>query len=229
MFGTIAVDAISLDSTWVSNRAEKASDPPAEAFLYELLPFTTDAKCFPVHVMAVHSGNATEENCCRANEIAGIPAGMEPPFQVLFIATDGDHGYNGKYREQFASWIDHYDGSHAETCLHFIEASLPWYMAVFLHLVKNVRSRLITYIPAIRYKETDIRVDVEKIEKLLPMGPILSDKSSTGKMRDVYPIGLFRLEHVISLLKAGCVGEALYLFIALGVDYESVTLCHHFR
>jgi hypothetical protein len=30
-------------------------------------------------------------------------------------------------------------------------------------------------------------------------------------MRDVYVIGLFRLEHVISLLKAGCVGEALFL------------------
>jgi hypothetical protein len=42
-------------------------------------------------------------------------------------------------------------------------------------------------------------------------GPILSDKSSTGKMRDVYAIGLFRLEHVISLLKAACVGEVLYL------------------
>jgi hypothetical protein len=106
MFGPIAVDAVSLDSTWVSNRAEKASDRPAEAFLYERLPFTTDAKCCPVHVMAAHSGNATEENCCRANELAGILEGMEPSFKVLFIATDGDNGYNGKYREQFDSWID---------------------------------------------------------------------------------------------------------------------------
>jgi hypothetical protein len=84
-------------------------------------------------------------------------------------------------------------------------------MADFLHLAKNVRSRLLKYILAIRYGAVDIEVKPDRIAEVLEMGPILSGHSSTGKMRDSYPIALFRLEHVLALFKLGAEGEALYL------------------
>jgi hypothetical protein len=58
----------------------------------------------------------------------------------------------------------------------------------------------------------------------IDLGPVFRDDSSTGKMRDAYPIVLFRLEHVIELFEMKCDVEALYLLpwaIIFRVFYSS--------
>jgi hypothetical protein len=77
---------------------------------------------------------------------------------------------------------------------------LPLYVADFLHLVKNVRSRLMKYVTAIRWKDKAITFNSGNIDRLLHLGPVLADKSSTGKMRDSYPLALFRFEYAIELI-----------------------------
>jgi hypothetical protein len=209
---TVAIDAIALDAVWISNRPHKNSEGrPKVAFVYHALPCSADSKCYPLHVMPASQGNASPLICNRANEIVHILAGLPHPITVFFLATDGDPGYNCQYQSQFRLWIEHYDGSRVDACIPIIGDNLPWYMADFLHLAKNVRSRLLKYIPVIRYGAVDIEVKPDRIAELLQTGPVLSDHSSTGKMRDAYPIALFRLEHVLTLFRLGSVGEALYL------------------
>jgi hypothetical protein len=40
---------------------------------------------------------------------------------------------------------------------------------------------------------------------------VFADRSSIGKIRDAYPIALFRLKHTIKLLRKRCTAEAIYL------------------
>jgi hypothetical protein len=54
-------------------------------------------------------------------------------------------------------------------------------------------------------------VDGLNLRSVLSLGPALEDTSSAGKMRDAYPIAIFRLEHVLTLFEHQFFGEALYL------------------
>jgi hypothetical protein len=55
-------------------------------------------------------------------------------------------------------------------------------------------------------------VNAAAINRVLDIGEgVLTDATSTGKMRDCYPISLFRLEHVLTLFENAMYAEAIYL------------------
>jgi hypothetical protein len=87
----------------------------------------------------------------------------------------------------------------------------PFMLPDFLHLVKNVRTRMIKYLPVLFYQQKRIVVRVESIKPVLKVGAALDDMSSTGKMQDAYPIAIFRLEHVLTLFEQQLFGESVYL------------------
>jgi hypothetical protein len=47
--------------------------------------------------------------------------------------------------------------------------------------------------------------------RVLDLGPVFTDRSSAGKMRDSYPIAILRMKHVVALFVEGCASEAIYL------------------
>jgi hypothetical protein len=209
---TIAVDAVSLDNVFLSDREIKSSIPqPSHAFVYECLPLTTDERCFPIHVLPALSGNATDTQTTAGDAIVNVLSNLNPPVRVLFIATDGDKGYDRKYESQFNVWFPKYRDHGLTACLESLRSIAPFYLGDFLHLTKNVRSRLLGYIPVLRVGAVKIQVRWAVMEQHLHLGPVFSDVSSAGKMRDSYPIALFRLRHVRTLFCKSCVGEAVYL------------------
>jgi hypothetical protein len=58
--------------------------------------------------MAALSGNATAIHSRTAASIARVLASILHKIQVLFIATDGDKGYNSAYNSQFRFWFHIY-------------------------------------------------------------------------------------------------------------------------
>jgi hypothetical protein len=207
---TLAVDACATDSVFISNKVIP-QDEPSYAFTIEVLPLSPREKCFPISVMPSTTGHAGRGQIGLLQAIVGVLGKQEPPVHVLFIATDGDSGYGAEYEAQFNKWFPVYRNFGLGACLNILEGVLPLYVADFLHLVKNVRTRFIKYAMAMRWKDGYIMFWWRRMKNVINLGPVFSDDSSTGKMRDAYPIALFRLEHVIELFEMKCAAEALYL------------------
>jgi hypothetical protein len=131
-------------------------------------------------------------------------------MEVVFIATDGDPAYDNKFKTQHKAW---YPKSAIALLSAYttVWATRPFFVSDLLHAAKNVRSRLLKYIPIIYYGEKCLPVDARKMNQVLQLGEVFTDTTSTGKMRDAYPLALFRLEHVLKLLEYGLYAEAVYL------------------
>jgi hypothetical protein len=94
---TLAIDAISLDNVFLTNRAI-AEGQPSHAFVFECLPLTVEQKCFPFHVMRAISGNAKRLDIEIADHIVKDLRQSDPPAEILFIATDRDAGYSDRHK-----------------------------------------------------------------------------------------------------------------------------------
>jgi hypothetical protein len=209
-FATLAVDACATDSVFIGNRA-MPGDQPSNAFIIQFLPLSTAEKGFPIHVLPHNSGSGGEWLLKIVTQTVITLRSLKPPVRILFIATDGDPSYNHQYRTQFNKWFPVYRDSGLSACIDTIARLMPLYVADFLHLIKNVRSRFIKYLTGMSIGEISVIFWSRRMQNILDLGPVFSDQSSTGKMRDVYPITLFRLEHVIKLFEENCPAEALYL------------------
>jgi hypothetical protein len=67
---TIAVDVVSLDSVFLSDRKDRTKSPqPAYTFVYHCLPLTTVDRCFRVRVTPGMSENATQVQTRRAGTL----------------------------------------------------------------------------------------------------------------------------------------------------------------
>jgi hypothetical protein len=65
--------------------------------------------------------------------------------------------------------------------------------------------------PQLRYNECFFSVEWEAMEAILHLGPVFTDHTSAGKMRDCYHIALFRLANVVQLFGNRRCTEAVYL------------------
>jgi hypothetical protein len=111
---------------------------------------TTENICFPLHVMAARSGNATAIHSRTAESIARVLPSIPHKTHVLFTAASGDKGYNSAYNSQFNFWFPYLRHHGLDACLQHIRRAMTPSVADFLHLTKNVRTRLLTYVPVIR-------------------------------------------------------------------------------
>jgi hypothetical protein len=135
-----------------------------------------------------------------------------PPrhVQVVFVACDGDPAYDKEFKRQHKVW---YPKSAAAVLLatDAVWNTRPFFVSDLLHAAKNVRTRLLTYVPVLYCAGMILPVNVEEMKRVLNLGEVFTDLTSTGKMRDAYPIALFRLEHVLTLFDAELFAEAVYL------------------
>jgi hypothetical protein len=213
VYVTLAIDAISLDSAFRTNRPrEQVPQPPTHAFVFHCLPLTDEYQCFPVHVMSATCGTAGEVIIKQALDITHW---METPIshspQVLFIATDGDRSYDKHFLDQFKKWYSFDSIMELAFVSERIWRLRPIFLSDWLHLAKTVRTYLLKYCPILFYGDNLVAVRWQEMARVLDLGDVFADRTSTGKMRDAYPIALFRLEHVLTLFENGLYGEALYL------------------
>jgi hypothetical protein len=107
----------------------------------------TDKYCFTVHIQPTMSGNAQALQLETARTIAKTPGELNRPVHVLFVATDGDKGYDSSDQAQFKVWFPSYWSSGLAACLTLIGSMAPFFIGDLLHLRKNIRGRIQTYLP----------------------------------------------------------------------------------
>jgi hypothetical protein len=212
VFLSVALDAVSLDNYFIGRSIRKKSY--ANAFVFHAMPLTTEERCFPLHVIGHSSGSANE--VIRKTIVDVLEVLKASGKSVLFVATDGDPGYQVFHNEQFKVLKKIYkESGFAEACqavLSYRSSSQhSFFITDFLHLVKTIRSRLLKYILTFIWGKLEFQALWTVIDEYFHLGPVFSDKTGTGKMRDAYAIALFRLEYVIELFRKCAFGEALVL------------------
>jgi hypothetical protein len=212
VYCSVALDAISLDNYFIGRSIKKKCHP--NAFVFHGMPLTTEERCFPLHVMPNKSGSATDDVKSRIMEV--LHSLSNSGIQVLFVATDGDPGYQKFHDEQFTIWESVFrEFGFEKACEEVLKIrssqGKSFFITDFLHLVKTIRNRLLKYILAFLCGDLEFTALWTVIDEYFHLGPVFSDDTGVGKMRDAYAIALFRLEYVIELFKRNAFAEALVL------------------
>lgn len=200
---SIAVDAFSI----------KPNEKQNYAFLYQCLPLSGNYHSFPFQLIPSVSGHATDSTLDTINSIS-----EEIQRYNLFpryVCTDGDSTYNDMHIQTFQKWYQEGLGF-KENCLagiNYVKNTKLFPIADVLHLVKQFRNRLINNSITLHPERISIDdiITAPLINNILNLGPTLTDKSHTGKMKDAYPLRLFTIQNVILLIESNQVEKALYL------------------
>jgi hypothetical protein len=78
-----------------------------------------------------------------------------------------------------------------------------------LHLGKILRTHFLKYLLTFVHENLSKITDRNKMCRLLGLGAPLTDLSPVGKMRDVYPLVVTHIEHMITLLQNNATDEAV--------------------
>jgi hypothetical protein len=124
-------------------------------------------------------------------------------ISILAIPFDGDKCDNARHEKLFSFWsaMEQREGIQAalEHCATYGE---PFPISDLLHLAKNWRSRLMKHRLAVvvtgSFGATFSSANVQSVIETLGPRPRLTDESQIAKMRDVYPIAIFRFEHLLT-------------------------------
>jgi hypothetical protein len=76
------------------------------------------------------SGNAQALQLETARTIAKTLGELNPPVQVLFVASDGAKGYDSSYQAQFKVWFPSYWNSGLVACLTLIGSTAPFSLEI---------------------------------------------------------------------------------------------------
>ena len=178
------------------------------AFTFNLQPFEKEYDCFPVHVLPKSDGSADEGIRKMLTKIVNI---LKVNYiNVIFIASDGDTGYNIYHKISFDKWINSYNNQSIEEAVNVVKNSIHP-IGDFLHLLKNARSRLLSFKIKIFPDPNSSSIEVKKLLETLNLKKVFSDKSQLGKMRDSYILKLYNISNVLICLENKMLLEALYL------------------
>jgi hypothetical protein len=129
------------------------------------------------------SGNATQAQTRRADDILNILAGAPHRVKVIFIATDGNRGYDSMFLGQFPHWFPGYRLHGLAACPDIIQRIYLLYVEDWLHLAKKNRARILKHTPVLRFQGRQVNILQEAMNNILHLDPVFTDLSSTVKER----------------------------------------------
>ena len=202
----LAVDAMAMEP--FSDLSNPSEPPHNSLFLFQVLPLKCDQKAFPLHLMTRSSGTAGVDVLERIDCLRGML--KESGVVIHAIATDGDPAYNCFHEELFDAWLPTFSKCGLDAAVALVSGRDRRVVSDFLHLLKNARSRLLNCsvtmspIGAAPFNSNDLN-------EHLHLRAALTDLSTKGRMRDIYPLELFTLENFCALHDSGHLSMALYI------------------
>jgi hypothetical protein len=193
----------------------------ASLFVIDLQSLTQEAKCSPLFRIESEVGLANEVIQQKIDQVAEM---TRRRIRRVFLASDGDLSYNDRHHEFMAFSEPIYQKWGLETVLE----ELKWYTGILpltdlLNLGKNLRTRFVKYLLTFVHENLSRTTNRNKRSRLLGSGAPLTDLSLVGKMRDVYPLVIMRIEHMITLLQNNATAEAL-AWLPLSLCFKAVRL-----
>ena len=211
---TLAIDAFSFRTftpATIGARSQTKSpsdtnttDPEySNGFLMLLIPLDYRLPVKLVHLELSPTGAYNAEINKKAELIMRTANEME--IRVWFRATDGDPGvansHNDFYEQHLLGRTSNYGTLITSVwmwlcgdCQTFVPVSDP------LHIFKNIRARFIA--SPISLFPNCVPTNIEAVQRVLSLGPVLDDATQLGKMRDNYTLALFTFANVSALIRA---------------------------
>lgn len=187
------------------------TDEMKNVFIYLVCPINHKYKPFIVHLHPHQNGQANKDIQDNINII--LQKFENSIFDIRYISCDGDTFYQSSFDSQFNEFMKHYhQGMHSEL-FQFIRTSKSIWISDPLHLWKNCRTRLLFNQIVMNPFSDSSSINAQKINQILELGPILSDYSSIGKMRDGYATALFTFVNSLKLLEIKDNTSFVYIFI----------------
>jgi hypothetical protein len=179
------------------------------AFVIYGQPLDRRYSCMPLHVIKAKSGAANEtvqlsiDNVCSGLEDRG--------FNVKYVCSDGDAGYNTRHAEFFDKWFPEFYANGLPNALRHIAGETKIPVSDFLHLWKLWLARVKNHPLTLSPDSLDHLLTSERFEEILKLRSALKDKTSIGKMRDAYALQFFSLKNCLKCLQDEHLTEFMYL------------------
>ena len=202
----IGVDAIAMEK--VGCDCLGAQRDHNHVFAFCLLPLSPDYKPLMFHLQTHHNGNAGKKVIGMCQWLCNSLSLLK--FNVRFFATDGDAGYNPWNEGLFFNWWPTFCTLGIEEALSVLEKARGPIVSDFLHLMKNARSRILSG-PVTISPYGWRPFSSQTMNRILKLEKALTDLSTTGKMKDIYPLEIFTLENFTKLVRAGELASAFYV------------------
>ena len=205
----LSVDAFSTTVLMSDKKDEDKSKK--NIFIYLLIPLNSKYKPIILHLESAQSGAA---NTYVSECIDLLYSKLEnSKFNVKYVSCDGDSYYTKFFTEQFDEIISIFKSENRNDLSKYFENKKYIWITDPLHIFKNGRTKIMNNKVVINPEVPGKYVNAEKINDVLKIGPILTDKSSVGKLRDCYPVSLFTFNNSIRVLVSEGVDSFIYLFI----------------
>ena len=201
----IGIDAMSMEPLNIS--FDGVIHVHKHVFAFMLLPLDPAYKPITLHLLTGPSGNASQGVFVTLGVLKDSLS--EAFFNVRFVATDGDSGYSPFHNDMFSSWGHIFMYKGLESALDLLEKR-EVIVSDLLHLLKNARSRIINGNVTMNL-EGNFSFNALDVNAVLCLGNALCDKTSTGKMRDQYPLEIFTVDNFMKLLLAGQINMAFFV------------------
>lgn len=205
----VGIDAMSIEPIFSADYEAKESKKQLNnVFIINLMPLDPRLKQLPIHLIAKENGSADKIVKNRISDI--IDNLKEVGVKVLYKATDGDKGYMEWHREFFNKWWQLYRTNGIDAIFDLVNSCTEIPIADPLHIGKNMRSRIINGFVSVRTDGND-PFTASDVEQILKLGETLTDKSSTGKMKDFYVLELFNFPNFFKLWELNQFSIASYI------------------
>jgi hypothetical protein len=148
--------------------------------------------------------------CCRPLEIVS----SYPSIQLKFCSVDGDQGYQIYFNADFQKLLP---GIGPIQDLSPIVASISerhdLFIGDFSCIHKNARKRLFKRNIHYNGQSSGSGTNITALTWVLGPSKYISDFSSIGRTRDIYPLALFTIENALPVIQNGNIESFIYLVI----------------
>lgn len=208
IFATLGGDAASL----------KHSSESVALYAFQLLPLL---KCIPpnvINIMKTRNGASPPEVVQQMHKIAKILNDMN--ILIKFISTDGDVSFDSFHRNFFEQKVQSNLQLSFDELVDLFKDELCMPISDPFHLLKAARSRLMQHLLLIDPSRFTC-INTSLFSQAVNLGPVFSDRSKFGSMKDMYPLALFSWYSFTKVMSKGRF-EAAYYMIPFLLLIESI-------
>ena len=171
-------------------------------FIFYLQPHDPSISPIPLHIFLHEHGSASLIVREVTTQVLSI-AQCNKNIDIIDVSTDGDNGHQQLYKKAKLLLLllsPTLDINEITQKLHNHDTgSLA--SADMLHFVKTLRVKFLLQKVSIFVTNMNNTFDFKLLKNLLGKGPEVVDCSHIGKMRDVYPLKLFTLRNINTLIE----------------------------
>lgn len=206
----LSVDAFST-TVLMKNDGNEDKNTNKNMFIYLLIPLKCQYKPIILHLESAPSGAANSNVYQNIEYIYNKLSGSK--FHMKYCSCDGDSYYSKYFHNQLNEILQIFESADSDDIKKYFENKHYIWLTDPLHILKNARSRIINCKALINPEIPGNYISAESLNEILDLGPVLLDRSSIGKLRDIYPVTLFTINNSMKVLFNDQIDCFFYLFV----------------